>query len=160
MVPGISGVKGASSVSPAGLAFLGLGTFIQGQSKYDALTAQGESERANASFYRLQADFAQQAGDAKEAVYHQESQILFGEQESGFAKAGFDSSNSSFFMATQMLQRQKGEGAIRLDTNMNVLLAQERAFASDKTANDYDSAAKSAEVGTFIQTAAVAAAFI
>ena len=99
MIPGISAVKGAgsaSTVSPAGLAFLGLGTFIQGQAKYDALQQQGEAEKANAGFYRLQATFAQEAGDQKEAVYHEESQILFGEQQSGFAKAGFDPSNFLF----------------------------------------------------------------
>ena len=59
-----------------------------------------------------------------------------------------------------MLQRQKGEGAIRAETNMNVLLANERAFAADKAASDYGSAAQSAEVGTWIQSGAIALAFL
>lgn len=149
-----------STVSPVGLAFLGMGTFIQGQAKYDALQKQSQAEKENANFYRIQANFAEEAGQRQENVYHDESTILFGEQESGFAKGGVDTSNSSFFMASQMLQRNKGEDAIKTNTDMNVMLAQKRAEASDQAARDYASAGASAQFGTYVSGAATLAAFL
>ncbi len=117
----------SSSMSPAGLAFLGVGTFIQSQSKYKSLMQQSMAEGQNAHYYSQQAVYAQQAGDRQKMIYHRESQVLFGEQESGFAKAGVGASNSSFFLATQEMQRQQGEGAIDAETKMNVQLANARS---------------------------------
>ncbi len=148
------------SVSPYGLAFLGVGTFMQAKGKYDALMAQGEAEAANAGFYATQADFAQAAGDRQKRIYERESQVLYGEQLSGFAKAGIDSENSSFFMASQMLLRQEGSSAITAETEMNVRLAHAREFASMKAENEYAYAAGNEKNSSYLQTAATVAMFL
>lgn len=144
----------AKSISPVGLAFLGVGTFIEGQAKYNALLDQSYAEKANASFFRDQADFAQFAGDRQKVIYNEESQVLYGEQMSGFAKAGIDTENSSFFMATQMLQRNRGANAITLETDMNVRLANARADASQSVAAQYETAATNEQRNTFFKGAA------
>lgn len=150
----------AKSVSPVGLAFLGVGTFMQGQAKYDALQKQSQAEEQNAGFYRTQADFAQKAGDRELVLTHRQNVITYGEQQSGFAKAGLDTENSSFFLATQMLQGQTKEEAVKSETEMNVRLAQARAQAADQAARDYQSAAGTEQMGTYIQTAATVAMFL
>lgn len=154
-------VKASSkSVSPVGLAFLGVGTFMQAQGKYDALSAQSRSEEMNAGFFRDEADFAQASGDRQKVIYNTESQILYGEQMSGFAKAGIDTDNSSFFMATQMLQRNRGANAITLETEMNVRLANARADAADQASREYASGASNERMGTYIQGAATISMFL
>ncbi len=147
----------SKSVSPYGLAFLGVGTFMQAKGKYDALMAQGEAEAQNAGFYSTQADFAQSAGERSKAIFDRESQVLYGEQKSGFAKAGIDAQNSSFFMASQMLQRQEGSSAITAESEMNVRLAHARELASQKAANEYAAAATNEQMGTYVQGAATIA---
>lgn len=156
----MAGQPTSKSVSPAGLAFLGVGTFLQAQGKYDALKKQSQAEEINAGFFREQADFAQEAGDRELMITHRQNQVLYGEQQSGFAKAGIDTSNSSFFMATQMLQGQEKEGAVKTETEMNVKLANARAIAADQAARDYAGAAGTEQMGTYIQGAATIAMFL
>lgn len=147
-------------MSPAGLAFLGVGTFISAAGKYGSMMQQSSAEHENADFYRTQAQFAQEAGDRQKAVYHRESQVLFGEQTSGFAKAGVGASNSSFFLATQIAQRQSGEGAIDLETQLNVKLATARANEADQQASAISNAADSEQTAQYVQTAATVAMFV
>jgi hypothetical protein len=123
-------------MAPAAIAFLGAGMLLQGWSKQQEMLAQARAERENSSFYRYQAAFAQEAGDRKLEVFDHQSKILYGEQLSGFAKAGIDTAESSRFVAEQTLLRGQESYAIDRDTEMNVMLANLRANAADARAND------------------------
>lgn len=150
----------SNQVSPVGVAFLGAGTFIKAYGQYSAEMAQSRAEMQNAGFYRTQADFAQAVGTRQQAIFGRESDILYGEQQSAFAKAGIDTQYSSFFLANQVMQRQTGEYAIEQETAMNVKLARARADAAVQQAQDQQSAASNQQIGTFIETAATIAMFL
>ncbi len=146
-----------SKMSPAGLAFLGVGSFVSAYGKYSAEMSEASAESKNAAFFREQAAFASEAGQRKEEIFNRESNVLFGEQQSAFAKAGIDSSNSSFFMATQAAQRQGGAYAIEQETALNVKLAQSRAEEADQHAKDLTQAAPFEAAGSLMTSAASAA---
>lgn len=116
------------------LILLGAGLVLQGMGRMEANAAQAEAEEENAEFYREQAEFAEKAGERQRMIFDRESVILYGEQQSAFAKAGVDTSGSSYFMAQQMLYRTQEAGAIMAEADMNVRLATLRAKQSSETA--------------------------
>jgi hypothetical protein len=111
-----------------------LGLVIQGYGQMQANQAQADAEAKNAGFYREQADFAREAGERQIGIFNRESDMLYGEQQSAFAKAGVDTQSSSLFMAKQMLHRQDESYAIKAESDMNVRLAMLRASQADSTA--------------------------
>lgn len=122
-------------MEPVSLALLGGGLLLKGIGTAQANMAQAEAERDNASFYREQAKFAKEAGERQQMIFDRESEVLYGEQLSAFAKAGVDTSGSSLFMAKTMLYRQQESFAIKQEADMNVRLAMLRADHSDRTAD-------------------------
>lgn len=155
-----SAASGGKDISPVGLAFLGVGTFMDSMGRYRAMIAQSQAEGQNADFYRKQAAFAQEVGDRQRMIFGRESEILFGEQKSGFAKAGLSVDNSSFFLATQMANRSSESYAIERETQMNVDLASARAVAADQASKSARRAANDEEIGTYVKTAATIAMFL
>lgn len=119
---------------PIALAAMAVGTIIKSYGQIKANMSQAEAERQNAGFYREQAAFAQKSGDRKREIYDRESQVLYGDQVSAFAKAGVSTGSSSFFLAQQMLLRQNESFAIKEEADFNVRLAMLRADQSDSTA--------------------------
>lgn len=114
---------------------MAVGTIIKSFGQIKANNDQAAAERANAAYYREQADFAKKAGDRKRTIFDRESTVIYGDQVSGFAKAGVDTANSSFFLAQQMLYRQTESFAIKQEADANVRLAMLRAEQSESTAN-------------------------
>lgn len=147
--------KNNAKKSAVGVAFMGLGTFMTAHAKYEQGMARAEAEHQNAAWYREEAAHAQAAGNRQHSIYEHESKILFGEQMSGFAKAGLDSANSSFFMASQMLQRSQGLSAIDLQTSSDVRLASLRADEASKVAGEEEQAAELAPYVTIGTTIAM-----
>lgn len=121
-------------MEPITLGVLGGGLALRSLGMLRANAAQSEAEKANAMFYREQAEFARFSGERQQAIFDRESEVLFGEQESAFAKAGVDMASSSTFMAHQLLNRQTESWAIKMETDMNVRLATLRADQSEKEA--------------------------
>ncbi len=131
-------------------ALYGAGHLIQGVGQYQNATAQEAQERQNAAFYREQAEFAKKSGERQRLIFDRESQILYGEQLSGFAKAGIDTSSSAEFMAREILYRDQESQAIRAEADLNVKLARMRANAAEVSANDIASAKNINLVGGLI----------
>lgn len=125
--------------SEGGSALMGFGMFMQGMGRATADWGQAEAERANAGWFREQANFAAEAGKRKLSIFQDQSKILQGDQLSAFAKAGIDTSASAWFIANTTLQRDKEYGAIKAETDFNVRQAQLRASEADKTAQRLDS---------------------
>jgi hypothetical protein len=115
--------------------FMGVGLGLQAYGMFRANNAQAAAEEANAGFFREQADFAREAGDRQRKIFNHESDYLFGDQMSAFAKAGVDTGSSSYFMSQQVLFRQEESYAIKKEADMNVRLAMLRADQSQQTAN-------------------------
>lgn len=137
-------------MGPASMAFMGAGLALNAYGNYMADLAQADAEAQNAGFYREQAAFAREAGDRQQLIFDRESKVLFGEQLSGFAKAGIDTSESSNFMAQQIFFRSQESFAIERETDMNVRLASLRADQADKTAKDLRRAAPLRAAGTIL----------
>lgn len=121
--------------SPVGMALMGAGAVLKTIGQIKANNDQAEAELKNASFYREQAAYAREVGDRQKNLFDDASQVLYGEQLSGFAKAGVDTSSSSFFMAKQMLSRQQESHAITREADMNVRIASLRADQAKQTAD-------------------------
>lgn len=116
-------------------ALLGAGMVIKGIGQLKANMDQADAESKNASWYREQAAYARQVGDRQRSIFEDESQLLYGEQLSAFAKAGVDTSSSSLFMAKTMISRQDESYAIKKEADMNVRIAMLRADQAEATAN-------------------------
>lgn len=104
----------AGFVAGAGLAAVG---------QYQANLDQSQAEFENASFYREQAQFAQDSGDRDLEIFRRKSQLEFGDQVNAFAKQGNQSSDVIAFLAEQRLNAVKEAGAIKEDRDFNVRLA-------------------------------------
>lgn len=122
-------------------AVMGAGTIMQSYGRYRATLDQADAEEVNAAWYREQADFAREAGDRQAMIFDRESKILFGEQRSAFAKSGVNPSESSFFMAQQMLYRSQEGYAIDKEADFNERLANLRANQAQETARSLRDAA-------------------
>jgi hypothetical protein len=103
--------------------------------KMKANADQASAEEQNASFYREQAAYAREVGDRQRQLFDDQSQVIYGDQLAGFAKAGVDTSSSSLFMAKQMLARQSESYAIKKEADFNVRLAMLRADQAQSTAD-------------------------
>ena len=114
---------------------MAVGTVIKSFGQIKANNDQAAAERQNAAYYREQADFARKAGDRKRTIFDRESTVVYGDQVAGFAKAGVDTTNSSFFLAQQVLYRQTESFAIKQESDFNVRLAMLRAEQAESTAN-------------------------
>lgn len=114
--------------------WLAAGLVLKSYGEAKANADQAMVERGNADFYREQADFAEKKFEADSDQFHEQSKILFGEQESAFAKAGVDTADSAYFMAIQETRRYQELGTIKLEAQMNVRLAKLRAIQSDQKA--------------------------
>jgi hypothetical protein len=119
---------------PVILAAMAVGTVMKSYGQVKANMAQADAERKNAEFYREQADFAEKVGDRKRGIFDRESAVLYGDQVSGFAKAGVKTGSSSFFLAQQLVVRQNESFAIKQEADFNVRLAMLRANQSESTA--------------------------
>ncbi len=137
-------------MGPAAVAFMGVGLFLQAKNKVDAAYARANAEEQNASFYREQAAFAREAGDRQLLLFDRQSKILYGEQESAFAKAGIDTAENSRFMAQQMLYGSQEKEAIKSEADMNVRLATLRADQAQSDADNAREAAPYEAFGTFM----------
>jgi len=121
-------------MAPFAIALMGAGLIMKSAANAQANAAQAESAAANARFYREQAAFAEMTGERKLSVFDSESKILYGEQQSAFAKAGVDVEGSALFMAKSAYSRQQESIAIKRESDMNVRLAMLRADHSDQEA--------------------------
>lgn len=121
-------------MTPIGAGVMGAGLVLQTYGRIKANMDQADAEARNASFYREQAQYARETGERQRSIFDNESRILYGEQESAFAKAGVDVSANSYILATTMLSRQKESVAIQKEADFNVRLASLRADASDRSA--------------------------
>lgn len=120
-------------MDPITLSVLGAGLVMKSYGQVKANLDQAKAEQANAAWYREQAFFAQETGRRAQEIFDRETDILAGDQLSGFAKSG-DIDNATLFMSGEALTRQKESNAIKLEADMNVRLAMMRADQSDKTA--------------------------
>lgn len=120
------------------VALFAAGTLIKSYGQAKNAEAEAAQERANAAWYREQAAFAQEAGERQRMLFDRESQVLYGQQQSGFAKAGIDTGSSSEFMAREMLYRDQESYAIKREADMNVKLAMMRANAAEEAASQIE----------------------
>lgn len=137
-------------MSPAGIAFLGVGTFFQSAADAKKGYAEAEAEFANAAFYREQAKFARTAGDRKVAIFDRESKVLYGDQASAFAKAGVDTGESSDYIAREAFFRGQERSDIYAEADLNVRLAQMRADASEKQGQARGDSVKYEVLGNYL----------
>jgi hypothetical protein len=151
----VAAAKAAKNLGTYGKAFSGIASLISAYGKYSSLTDKSKAEAENADFYTQEATFAAEAGERRKMIFNNSSQVLYGEQLSGFAKAGVDISQSSRFMANQMLQRNQGEWAITQDEAKDVKLAQLRADAANQNSKDLAIAAPLGAIGSLASLAAL-----
>lgn len=117
----------------AGAAIVGAGISIYGQVKGNQ--AQASAERANARFYQEQADFAEKAGDRELDIYKDQAAEFFGQQKSGFARAGVELQGSPLLaLADSISRQQREEEAIQMDTAAKVREANLKGGLANKTA--------------------------
>ncbi len=135
---GTAATSRSSGMSATGQGLVGAGLVLRAYGLFEANHKQAESERANASYYREQAAYAESAGERARLIHDKESKILFGNQVSAFAKAGLDTSDSSLFLASQKLYAFQEDAAIAKETAMQVHLANLRADQSEQTASDLE----------------------
>lgn len=121
-------------MSPLGIGFLGVGTFMKSYADIKKGYAEADAHEANADFYRQQAKFAREAGDRQIMIFDRESVVLHGDQESAFAKAGVDTQESASYIAKEMFFRGQERHAIYEEADLNVRLASLRAESSYKQA--------------------------
>lgn len=121
------------------MVVMGTGTVLKSMARAKDRQAEAGQERANAAFYREQTAFAEATGERQRMLYDRESQVLFGEQMSGFAKAGIDT-GSAEFMARELLYRSQESAAIKKEADMNVRLATLRAAAAEEAASNLEEA--------------------
>jgi hypothetical protein len=114
---------------------MGLGIAMQGYGRVKANLDQAMEEEMNAGFYREQAEFSRKAGDRQKDIFDRESEVLYGEQLSAFAKAGVDTSSNSLFMAKTMLFRDQESNAIKEEADFRTRLAMLRADQAQRTAD-------------------------
>lgn len=148
--------KDAHAMGEYARAFQGIAGAVSAFSKYGAMMDKADAEAENADFYRAQATFAAEAGERRKAIFDRQSHVLHGAQLAGFAKAGVDTGQSSFFIASQMLERSQESWAITREEQMNVQLAQLRADAADRNASDLRSGAPLQAAVSLASTAAIA----
>lgn len=122
-------------MDPITVGLLGAGLLLKAYGNYKANMDQGEAEKRNASFYREQADFARKAGERQQQIFDRQSQVLYGDQLGAFAKAGVDTSASSFYLAKEVFFRQQESYAIKQEADMNVRLAMLRADQAQRNAD-------------------------
>lgn len=118
------------------MSLLVLGTAMQAYGRVKANLDQAAEEEMNAGWYREQAEFSRIAGDRQKSIFDRESQVLYGEQGSAFAKAGVDTSSSSLYMAKQMLVRDQESDSIKVEADFRTRLAMLRADQAQRTADD------------------------
>lgn len=121
------------------VAVAGAGIIISTVGKLNANAAQADQDAKNAEYYREEAQFAQDQGDRKRLLFDRDTDLLHGQQESGFAKAGVDTTSSTYFLAQQLTFRQQESSAITKETDMNVRLATLRANGADAQASNLTS---------------------
>lgn len=148
----MAGAKGNSL--GVGKSLFAAGTVMRAYGQWQDSMAEAEQESQNAQFYREQAEFAEAAGRRQRMIFDRESQVLFGEQMSAFAKNGISTTSSSEFMAREMLYRDQESYAMQKETDMNVKLASMRAQAAEKSASDISNAAPYQVAGTLVSAAA------
>lgn len=119
------------------VVLMSAGTVIKSYARNKDRMAEAGQERMNAAFYREQAAFAEMTGERTRMLFDRESVVLFGDQQSGFAKAGIDT-GSAEFMAREMLYRSQESDAIQKEADMNVKLANLRAQASEEAASNLE----------------------
>lgn len=149
-----------SRMSPASIAFMGVGTYMGGMAKAKSDTDQALAESQNADFYRLEAAFAQTTGDRQLQLFDRQAKVTYGEQESAFAKAGVDTSESSHYLAQQRVFGAQQEGAITEETDMNVYLASARARQAEVEAANLNNASQTDQTNAVIGTVATLAMFL
>jgi hypothetical protein len=115
----------------------GIAMNVYGQLKSNADKASAEA--ANASFYREQAAFAQEAGDRAAAIADRKNKRVLGEEVGAFAKGNVDIGSGSALdvLAEQRTIAIEEQFAIKREADMNVRLANLRANASMDAANAY-----------------------
>jgi len=103
--------------------------------KRKAKGRQAEAERANASFLREQAEFAEISGKRELNIFERQSDRVIGAQQSAFAKAGVDLSGSALAVLAESKQQAAEEkGAIRRESEFRVRLANLRAQEAEGAA--------------------------
>jgi hypothetical protein len=121
-------------MDPVSLALLGGGLVLKSYGEFKANMDQADSEAQNASFYREQAEFSRLAGIRQREIFERETAQLEGEQRTGFAKGGVDSTSTVDFFSAQTYTWQQESLAIKRESDMNVRLAMLRADNAHQTA--------------------------
>ena len=119
----------------------------QGYTAYEQGQAGKRAAQENAAYYREQGEFAARVRDRQAEVFARDEQINFSEQQSAFARAGVDVTNSAMFLASEIVSSQKEANAIKLEGDQNVRLAMLRANQSDREAADQAKAQQWALIG-------------
>lgn len=139
------------------IALMAAGTAMNVMGNMRANQDKARAEAANASYYREQAAFADEAGKRAEKIFERKADRLYGQQVSAFAKAGVDIGSGSaldFLGESKALQIEE-RYAIKREAEMNVRLASLRANASMETSRAYgDSTNNFLQAGGTILTGA------
>lgn len=117
------------------------GVALQVAGQWAANEAQAEAEKANANFYRAQADFAAAAGKREAKLFAKEAAYAKGQQVGTYAFSGVELTSGSALavMADQSAGALDQLNAIEYKTRMDYLLASSRAQQSNQTASDLTS---------------------
>jgi len=117
------------------VALMAAGTVMQMLSQYGANLQQAEAEKANAEYFRMQADFAQDAQLRSERLAAFEYSQRIGEQIGAYAASGVDMSGSATLTVAGTLANYTEELlAIRKKGMMEMRLANARGKMSEDTA--------------------------
>lgn len=117
--------------APLMIAAFAVQAFGQIQANYD----QAKAEMKNAKFYKLQSEFAQEAGIRQAQIASFDFTKLQGSQVSAFAKSGVSISGSAASVIADTAARKVEElTAIKKKTALDVRLATLRSIESEKKA--------------------------
>ena len=132
---------------------MGAGIAVRAIGRHEANQAEAEAEMANASYYREQAEFAEDAGRRAQNIFDRESVILLADQQSALSAAGAGETTMYNFMGQQALYREQESVAIAKDTEANVRLATLRSNMSTQRADAADDGEGLALVGDILGVA-------
>lgn len=110
---------------------MGAGLVVRAIGRHEANQAEAEIEAANASYYREQAQFAEDAGKRAQLIFDRESIILLSEQESAISKADLGAETAAAFLGAESVYRQQERFAIGQEYDASARLAMLRAGAAD-----------------------------
>lgn len=118
------------------LAIMGAGMFMNAMGKQQADAAQADAERQNASYFREQANFIEEAGRRELELFNRKATKTFGDTIGTYSSSGVALTGS--VLETLAGERSKAifeSNAIQKETEFKARLARLRADQADDTAN-------------------------